>query len=131
MDLLMEVNAVAKMESKPILKIKDMVLHKPYAIVLFKPVFSKKLNKRLVIAEVEEYLIFLPNRLTIMLDDEKIAALNKQQLSLVYRGEKNVNKGNPGALLEFVPFDVDNNPGGGSSSDNTAGKNNLPYEFFE
>lgn len=86
---------------KPVLKVRDMVINTPYVLINIKS--TRTPFGRSIMVETNENVIFLPQRMTTELDDEKIEQLKTMKLSLVFRGMSASGKANPASLVEFVP----------------------------
>lgn len=84
---LQALNQQALIKHKPIRKIKELTLNAPYKILSAKTVKGK--FGKVVLLELEEYAVFLPNRMTEVFKGKESLFLN-ERYSIVYKGEKSV-----------------------------------------
>lgn len=91
-------NKIGLMQTKEVLKVQDMLLNETYKVLSY-TVVTTRLG-RAIVAETENNMIYLPQRLVTHITDADVEELNKGKPSLVYRGKKLVGK-NVASLLEF------------------------------
>lgn len=102
---LQELNQVANLESRSVLKPSDLVIDKIYEIITLKSTFSRKLQKRILIAELTDGIIFLPDRIQLMITEEVLLIMNTAKHGLIFHGYRDVNKLHKATLFEFIKLE--------------------------
>lgn len=92
-------NKVSLLETKPNIKITDLVIDKPVPILECKLVKSR--FGETVLAELEENSVFLPKRVVPLLKDN-LHEFIPGKYCLVYQGLKNVNKPTLGTIFKII-----------------------------
>lgn len=86
-------------ENKPVKKLSELTLNKPYKILCGQVVASK--FGQSVLLELEEYVTFLPNRVTEIYKPY-IQFFAEEKYSIIFKGTKPTNKLNPAILFEII-----------------------------
>lgn len=97
---LLDLNKIALFEEKEIVSFSALKLNHPYPIKHMERVTTD--HGKTLLVELEDFRIFIPKRISNSISDDVLERLLDSQLSLIYRGTKDVNKPNPAALFEFV-----------------------------
>lgn len=101
---LAEINAVADLTEKEILKIDSMVRGELYPVQAIRPV-STKFSRRIIL-ELATGIVFMPSRFSKISDDVlNNVNENSEKFAIVYRGKQACGKTNNAKLVEFVDTD--------------------------
>lgn len=92
-------NQIANFTSKRVTPVADLDLDVKYKILNLKAVNTK--YGRNIVAELEEEVVFLPKRMAA-LQDEDLAKLLEDNVSLMYLGCQKVGKYNNVNIIKFV-----------------------------
>lgn len=96
---LAKINEIALLQSKENVKLCDLELNKPYSILNTKIVNTR--FGRCGLVELQTCNVYLPKRVTNFLE-ENLEEIKDEKYSLIYRGQKQVNRPNAGFLFEIL-----------------------------
>lgn len=98
-------NNIGQMEAKPVVKLVDLVVGKPYEFLEVKPV-KTAFQERAIVVEMEDFVVYLPKRFE-QIKSEELQILNAfhSTLYFVCNGSKEVKVGQPTSLVQFVKRD--------------------------
>lgn len=103
MDFLNTLNEQSLLEYLPQKHVKDLVIDQPYPITQLK-LITKGPHGTSLVAELDDFQVFLPQRLVKNINAEDLVKFRDKKYSLVNRGELIINKGKFSTTykLEFV-----------------------------
>lgn len=99
MNNLQELNKIALLETKPLVKVSDLPLNSPQPILSARIVATKFGD--CILAEFEDNKAFLPKRVTSLMKNN-LAEFTEGKYSIIFGGLKDIKKPSMGVTFQFV-----------------------------